>query len=64
MKRAFDIVASGLGLIVLSPIFLILAIWILRVRYSIARYELGETTRISASLSFVLCELGATKAVW
>ena len=28
MKRAFDIVASGLGLIVLSPIFLILAIWI------------------------------------
>ena len=28
MKRLFDIVASGLGLIVLSPIFLILAIWI------------------------------------
>ena len=28
MKRFFDIVASGLGLIVLSPIFLILAIWI------------------------------------
>ena len=28
MKRAFDIVASGLGLIVLSPLFLILAIWI------------------------------------
>ena len=28
MKRVFDIVASGLGLIVLSPIFLLLAIWI------------------------------------
>ena len=28
MKRIFDIVASGLGLIVLSPLFLVLAIWI------------------------------------
>lgn len=28
MKRIFDIVASGLGLIVLSPLFLILAVWI------------------------------------
>jgi len=28
LKRAFDIVASGMGLIVLSPLFLILAIWI------------------------------------
>ena len=28
MKRLFDIVASGLGLIVLSPLFLILVIWI------------------------------------
>ena len=28
MKRAFDVIASGLGLIVLSPLFLILAIWI------------------------------------
>ena len=28
MKRLFDIVDSGLGLIVLSPLFLILAIWI------------------------------------
>ena len=28
MKRLFDIVASGLGLIVFSPLFLILAIWI------------------------------------
>ena len=28
MKRMFDIVASGFGLIVLSPLFLILAIWI------------------------------------
>ena len=28
MKRLFDIVASGLGLLVLSPIFLILAVWI------------------------------------
>lgn len=28
MKRLFDIVACGLGLIVLSPLFLILAIWI------------------------------------
>lgn len=28
LKRLFDIVASGLGLVVLSPLFLILAIWI------------------------------------
>ena len=28
MKRLFDIVASGLGLIVLSPLFIVLAIWI------------------------------------
>lgn len=28
MKRLFDIVASGCGLIVLSPLFLILAIWV------------------------------------
>ena len=28
MKRLFDIVMSGLGLLVLSPLFLLLAIWI------------------------------------
>lgn len=28
MKRLFDIVASGLGLVALSPLFLIIAIWI------------------------------------
>ena len=28
MKRIFDIVASGCGLLVLSPLFLIVAIWI------------------------------------
>ena len=28
MKRVFDIVMSGLGLIILSPLFLVLAIWI------------------------------------
>lgn len=28
MKRFIDIVASGLGLLVLSPVFLILAVWI------------------------------------
>lgn len=28
MKRFFDILASGIGLIILSPLFLILAIWI------------------------------------
>lgn len=28
MKRLFDIIASGLGLTVLSPLFLIIAIWI------------------------------------
>lgn len=28
MKRLFDIFASGIGLIVLSPLFLILAVWI------------------------------------
>jgi lipopolysaccharide/colanic/teichoic acid biosynthesis glycosyltransferase len=28
VKRLFDVIASGLGLIVLSPLFLILAVWI------------------------------------
>lgn len=28
MKRVFDLIMSGLGLIVLSPLFLILAVWI------------------------------------
>lgn len=28
MKRLFDLITSGLGLIVLNPLFLILAIWI------------------------------------
>lgn len=28
MKRLFDIVASGLGLIILSPLFIVLAIWV------------------------------------
>ena len=28
MKRLFDIIASGLGLLVLSPLFIIIAIWI------------------------------------
>lgn len=28
MKRLFDVIASGLGLLVLSPVFFILAIWI------------------------------------
>lgn len=28
MKRVFDILASGLGLVVLSPLFAVLAIWI------------------------------------
>ena len=28
MKRLFDVFASGCGLLVLSPIFLIMAIWI------------------------------------
>lgn len=28
MKRCFDIVASGIGLLILSPLFLLMAIWI------------------------------------
>lgn len=28
MKRAFDVIASGLGLLFLSPLFLFLAVWI------------------------------------
>jgi len=28
MKRLFDIIASGLGLLILSPLFFVLAIWI------------------------------------
>lgn len=28
MKRVFDIIASGLGLLVLSPLFLVIAVWV------------------------------------
>lgn len=28
MKRLFDVLMSGLGLLVLSPLFLVLAVWI------------------------------------
>ena len=28
MKRLFDIIASGCGLLVLSPVFFVMAIWI------------------------------------
>ena len=28
MKRVFDVIASGLGLLLLSPLFLIIAIWV------------------------------------
>lgn len=28
MKRVFDIIASGLGLLILSPLFLVVAIWV------------------------------------
>lgn len=28
MKRLFDIIASGIGLLILSPLFLVIAIWI------------------------------------
>lgn len=28
MKRLFDIIASGLGLLILSPLFLVVAIWV------------------------------------
>ncbi len=28
MKRVFDVIASGIGLLLLSPLFLVLAIWI------------------------------------
>lgn len=28
MKRLFDIIASGLGLIILSPLFLVVAVWV------------------------------------
>ena len=28
MKRLFDIISSGIGLLILSPLFLIVAIWV------------------------------------
>ena len=28
MKRLFDIIASGLGLLILSPLFLVVAVWV------------------------------------
>ena len=54
MKRIFDIVASGLGLIVLSPLFLVLAIWIKLDSKGPVFYRqvrVGIRTRISVFLS-------------
>ena len=52
MKRFFDIIASGCGLLVLSPIFLIMAIWIKWDSKGPVFYRQGvwdDTIRISES---------------
>ena len=64
MKRLFDIIASGCGLLVLSPVFLVMAIWIKLDSEGPVFYRqvrVGRYNRISRFLNFVLCELAQTK---
>ena len=54
MKRLFDIIASGCGLLVLSPVFLIFAVWIKLDSdglCSIIRCVWADSTTLSASTS-------------
>ena len=67
MKRIFDVVASGLGLIVLSPLFLILAIWIkliLAGRCFIGKFAWEGTIRTSGFSSFARCGWALTREAW
>lgn len=60
MKRLIDIFASGLGLLLLSPLFIILAVWIKldsKGPIFIDRYVLVKIIKIFTSISFVRCIL-------
>ena len=59
MKRLFDIIASACGLLVLSPVFLIMAIWIKQDSNGPVFYRQvwDGTTRIFVSSSSARCEL-------
>jgi len=55
MKRLFDILASGLGLVVLGPLFLLLAIWIKLDSSGPVFYRLNK---LKASLSAIMVTFG------
>ena len=67
MKRLFDMVDSGLGLLALSPLFLIVAVWIKLdsprpVFYRQVR--VGRHNKDSGFSSSVRCVSGLTRGVW
>ena len=61
MKRLFDIVASGLGLVVLSPLFLILAIWIKLDSKGPVFYRVGRNNKDFRIFKFRSMRVGADK---
>lgn len=64
MKRLFDIIASGCGLLVLSPVFLVMAIWIKLDSEGPVFYRqvrVGRYNKDFQIFKFVLCELAQTK---
>ena len=66
MKRFFDIVASGIGLVLLSPLFIALAIWIKCDSEGPVFYKqvrVGRYNKILTCISFVVCVWGLTREV-
>ena len=60
MKRLFDIIVSACGLLVLSPVFLIMAIWIKQDSNGPVFYRqvrVGRHNKDFRSSSSVRCEL-------
>ena len=67
MNRLFDIAASGLGLIVLSPLFIVLAIWIKLDSKGPVFYRqvrVGRNNKDFRIFKFRSMRVGADKGVW
>ena len=66
MKRIFDIIVSGCGLLLLSPLLVVIAIWVKLdsegpVFYRQVRVD---TIKIFESLNFVVCVLDRIRVLW
>lgn len=67
MKRLFDILASGIGILVLSPIFLVIAVWIKLDSQGPVFYRqvrVGKDNIDFRILKFRSMRVGSEKAAW